>query len=267
MTLEPTVSGKGAGKSAAIGGRWAAQSSSELAARAQRVLMRIGNNFDGPVIARSQGARLWDADGKEYLDFGSGQLCATVGHNHPHVVAALQRAGASVIHLDTKLVSEDVILLAERLVAMVPSSLNRVTFVNTGSESTELAIKAAKRFTKGFEVVGIARSFHGLTGQAAASTYSYRRSGYGPQPPGHFAIPAPYCYRCPLGQTYPTCQFACIKTGFDLYDAQSVGAPAAFIAEPILSSGGIIEPPAGYFAELKRQCLERGLLLILDEAQ
>ena len=81
------------------------------------------------------------------------------------------------------------------------------------------------------------------------------------------AIPTPYCYRCPLSMTFPSCDYACAKLGFDMVDSQSTGSLAAFIAEPILSAAGILEPPPGYFPFVKQLCEERGMLFILDEAQ
>ncbi len=83
---------------------------------------------------------------------------------------------------------------------------------------------------------------------------------------GALRIP-PLRYRCPLGLSFPSCQYACVDVGFEMVDAQSVGALAAFIGEPILSGGGIIEPPPGYFQEVKRQCEAREMLFISDEAQ
>jgi 2,2-dialkylglycine decarboxylase (pyruvate) len=85
--------------------------------------------------------------------------------------------------------------------------------------------------------------------------------------PGTYAIPAPYCYRCPLGLEPTSCQFACARVGFDLVDQQSVGELAVLMAEPIQSAGGIIEPPAGYWQAVKRMVDERGMLLVFDEAQ
>ena len=122
-------------------------------------------------------------------------------------------------------------------------------------------------YTGKWELVGIERGYHGHTGGAMAVTFLSRRAGFGPWQSGAYAIPAPYCYRCPLGLTFPQCQYACVDVGFDLVDAQSVGALAAFIGEPILSGGGIIEPPPGYFQEVKRRCDERDMLFISDEAQ
>jgi 2,2-dialkylglycine decarboxylase (pyruvate) len=126
----------------------------------------------------------------------------------------------------------------------------------------------AKLVTGKHEIVSFARSWHGMTQAAASATYSAGRKGYGPSAPGNFAIPVPNAYRpdftTPDGDLdwHRQLDFA-----FDLIDAQSTGSLAACLVEPILSSGGIIEPPPGYFAALRHKCRERGMLLILDEAQ
>jgi 2,2-dialkylglycine decarboxylase (pyruvate) len=107
-----------------------------------------------------------------------------------------------------------------------------------------------------------------MTQAAAAATYSAGRKGYGPVAPGNFAIPAPYSYRPDFTTADGELDWRRqLDFGFGLIDAQSVGSLAACIVEPILSSGGIIEPPPGYFRALRDKCRERGMLLILDEAQ
>ena len=125
----------------------------------------------------------------------------------------------------------------------------------------------AKLVTGKYEIVGFAQSWHGMTGAAASATYSAGRKGVGPAAVGSFAIPAPFTYRPRFEHNGAYDYLAELDYAFDLIDRQSSGNLAAFIAEPILSSGGIIELPEGYMAALKRKCEERGMLLILDEAQ
>jgi 2,2-dialkylglycine decarboxylase (pyruvate) len=239
----------------------------ELLDMARDYLFHYHEAFTEPIVARAQGATLWDRDGREYLDFSSGQMCATIGHNHPRIVQALQRSGERVLHLNSHLISEEVVLLAKKLAGLLPEPLKRTILLSTGGESTEVALKIAKMYTGKWEVVGIARGYHGHTGGALAVSFLSRRRGFGPAQPGVYAIPAPYCYRCPLGLTFPSCQYACVDAGFEMLDAQSMGSLAALIAEPILSGGGIIEPPPGYFQEVQRRCQEREMLFISDEAQ
>ena len=146
--------------------------------------------------------------------------------------------------------------------------LEKVLLLTTGAESNEAALRMAKLVTGGHEVVSFARSWHGMTLAAAGATYSAGRRGYGPVAPGNFAIPVPNPYRPDFTDAGGNLDWRRqLDHAFDLFDAQSVGAPAACLVEPILSSGGVIEPPMGYLAALQHKCRERGMLLILDEAQ
>jgi 2,2-dialkylglycine decarboxylase (pyruvate) len=165
------------------------------------------------------------------------------------------------------MLSEPVLALAERLAQLVPDPLGRVMLLNTGSEANEVALKLAKMFTGRFEVVGLTRSFHGLLSGIASVNFSMAHAGYGPLLPGSFALPAPYAYRCPVRHCDGLCDCTCLETGFDLVDQASVGSLAAAVVEPVLSAGGIIVPPDGYFRRLRELCDARGMLLVADEAQ
>jgi 2,2-dialkylglycine decarboxylase (pyruvate) len=235
--------------------------------RAQ-LLIRYAGGFASDVVASASGSFVETVDGRRLLDFTAGQICATVGHNHPRVVAAIQDACRSVLHLNAWTLSEPVLALAERLLATVPAPLRRVMFLSTGGEAVEAAMRMAKLASGGFEVASLTRSWHGLTAGAAALTLAGGvRRGYGPTPPGTFALPAPYAYRCPIRHCAGECDCTCLDAGFDLLDQASVGAPAAVVAEPVLSSGGVIVPPPGYFLRLLDLCRERGMALVLDECQ
>jgi 2,2-dialkylglycine decarboxylase (pyruvate) len=232
-------------------------------ARARRHMLSYGGNFIPFVAARAAGAFVYDAQGRRVLDFTSGQMSAILGHSHPEIAATLAAAAASLDHLFSSMLSLPVVDLAEALARLVPS-LPRVMLLSTGGEANEAAIKIAKLVTGGWEVVGFAQSWHGMTGGAAAATYKAGRRGYGPAAAGSFAIPAPNAFRPRFANLSWRAE---LDDAFDLIDRQSTGNLAAFIAEPILSSGGIIELPQGYLAALKAKCAERGMLLILDEAQ
>jgi 2,2-dialkylglycine decarboxylase (pyruvate) len=231
------------------------------------LLVRYGGGFIEDVVRRASGSFVETVDGQRVLDFTAGQICATVGHNHPRVTAAIEAACREVVHLNSWMLSEPVLALAERLVATVPDPLRRVMLLSTGGEGTEAALRMAKLSTGRFEVVSLTRSWHGVTGGASAVTYASSRHGYGPVTPGVFALPAPYAYRCPIRHCDQVCDCTCLEAGFDLFDQVSVGSPAAVVAEPVLSAGGVIVPPPGYFARLTELAHERGMLVLLDECQ
>jgi 2,2-dialkylglycine decarboxylase (pyruvate) len=231
------------------------------------LLIRYGGSFTDGVVASASGSWMTLQDGRRVLDFTAGQICATIGHNHPAVVAAIERAGRDVLHLNAWALSPPVLSLAEHLIATLPPGLERAMFLSTGAEGNEAALRMAKLATGGFEVLSLTRSWHGMTAGASSVTMSAGRRGYGPAMPGVFALPAPYAYRCPIRHCDGACDCSCLEAGFDLFDQASVGAPAAVIAEPVLSAGGVIVPPPGYFARLAELCDERGMLLVLDECQ
>jgi 2,2-dialkylglycine decarboxylase (pyruvate) len=231
--------------------------------RARRHLLKYGGEFVDFVPVRAEGAFLYDEAGRRVLDFTSGQMSAVLGHSHPEIVATVRDGIGWLDHLFSSMLSRPVVDLAEALAELAPQ-LPKVMLLSTGGEANEAAIKLAKLVTGGWEVVGFAQSWHGMTGMAASATYKAGRRGYGPMAMGCFAIPAPNAYR----PRFPGVDWQTeLNDAFDLIDRQSTGNLAAFIAEPILSSGGIIELPEGYLAALKRKCVERGMLLILDEAQ
>ncbi|MPY48003.1 aspartate aminotransferase family protein [Streptomyces acidicola] len=235
---------------------------------AERHLVRYGGEFTPEIIDRAAGSFLFTASGRKILDFTSGQMSAILGHSHPEIVATVQRQVATLDHLFSGMLSRPVVDLARRLADTLPATLEKALLLTTGAESNEAAIRMAKLVTGRHEIVSFARSWHGMTQAAASATYSAGRKGYGPGAPGNFAIPVPNAYRpdftTPDGSLDWRRQ---LDFAFDLIDAQSTGSLAACLVEPILSSGGIIEPPVGYFAALQEKCRERGMLLILDEAQ
>ena len=231
--------------------------------RARRHLLRYGGDFVPFVPARAEGSFLYDAAGRKVLDFTSGQMSAILGHSHPEIVATLREQVGKLDHLFSSMISAPVVDLAEGLAALVPD-LPRVMLLSTGGEANEAAIRLAKLVTGKWEIVAFIQSWHGMTGAAAAATYKAGRRGSGPMAPGNFAIPAPNSYRPRFAGASWQQE---LDDAFDLLDRQSTGNLAAFIAEPILSSGGVLDLPLGYLAVLKAKCVERGMLLILDEAQ
>ncbi|WP_328993312.1 aspartate aminotransferase family protein [Kribbella sp. NBC_01245] len=224
--------------------------------------------FSPEIIDRAAGSFLFTEDGRRILDFTSGQMSAILGHSHPDIVATVRRQIGTLDHLFSGMLSRPVVDLARRLAGTLPDPLEKVQLLTTGAESNEAAIRMAKLVTGKHEIVSFARSWHGMTQAAANATYSAGRKGYGPAGPGNFAIPAPNTYRPDFTTAAGELDWQRqLDFGFDLIDAQSVGSLAACIVEPILSSGGILEPPVGYFAALQQKCREREMLLIVDEAQ
>ncbi len=235
--------------------------------QATRHLMRYGATWSPFIAERAAGAFVEDAQGRRVLDFTSGQMSAVLGHSHPEIVAVVTEMIGRLDHLFSGMLSRPVIDLADVLAGLAPP-LSKVLLLTTGAESNEAALRLAKMATGGWEVVGFAQSWHGMTGAAASATYSAGRRGHGPAQAGSMAVFAPNAYRPRFTNADGSLDWRTeLDDAFDLVDRQSAGAPAAFIAEPILSSGGILELPLGYLAALQARCHERGMLLVLDEAQ
>ncbi|MGD1035765.1 MAG: aspartate aminotransferase family protein [Roseiarcus sp.] len=239
----------------------------EFWVRARRRLIRYGGAFAPVIIERASGAFVYDVEGRAILDFTSGQMSSVLGHGHPEIVQVLSEYAAKLDHLFSGMLTRPVVDLAETLAGLLPEGLDRVMLLSTGGESNEAAIKMAKLATGRFETVAFAQSWHGMTSGAAATTYSAGRRGYGPAAVGSLAIPTPNAYRPRFGDSKVHDWRGELNYAFDLIDRQSTGSLACMIAEPILSSGGLIELPLGYLEALQAHCRERGMLLILDEAQ
>ena len=235
---------------------------------ADRHLIRYSSSFSPRIIERAEGSYVYDSDGAAILDFTSGQMSAVLGHSHPDIVRAVSESVATLDHLFSGMLSRPVVDFARRLAETLPANLTKTMLLTTGAEANEAALKLAKLFTGRHEIVSFDRSWHGMTSGAAAATFSAGRRGYGPVIPGNFVLPTPNAYRSPFRRGDGSYDWeAELAYGFASVDAQSTGALAAVIIEPILSSGGIIELPLGYLARLRDLCDERGMLLILDEAQ
>jgi 2,2-dialkylglycine decarboxylase (pyruvate) len=234
----------------------------------ERHLIRYGGRFTPAVIERANGAFVHDRRGRAILDFTSGQMSAILGHSHPEIVQVVRDQIGRLDHLFSGMLSPPVVDLAKALAQVAPAPLCKSLLLTTGAESNEAALRLAKLYTGKHEIVSFSQSWHGMTTGAASATYSAGRRGYGPPVPGNLAIPAPNPYRPRFRTADGALDWQTeLDDAFDLVDRQSCGSLAACLVEPILSSGGLIDLPAGYLAALQRKCSERGMLLIVDEAQ
>ncbi|ROT42672.1 2,2-dialkylglycine decarboxylase [Sodiomyces alkalinus F11] len=238
--------------------------------RSDEYLLKTGVPYSPIIVTKAQGTRLYDAEGNSMLDFTSGQMSSLLGHSHPEIVQVVRDSIGELDHLLCNMITHPVVDLAERLGRLLPRPLQKSFFLNTGSETIEAAIKMAKCYTGKFEIVAFSASYHGLTQGAGSATYTAGRKHGGPAMPGHLVFPAPYAYRSPFRKPDDGGSYdweAELEYGWSLIDRQSVGSLAAFVMEPILSTGGILDLPAGYLRRMSEECKKRGMLLILDEAQ
>ena len=236
---------------------------------AKEYLVRYGGDTFPNLFKSAKGSVVIDDTGREILDFTSGQMCATIGHNHPAIVRAVHEAGENAFHFFSGMIPEVVAELAMKLAQdWMPSSLTKSIFVNTGSESNEVALRMAKMYTGGFEIVAVGGSWHGVTGGTSAVSFASDRKGYGVPVQGIYVVPEPNEYRPYIeGLSGEESALACLDVGLKMYDMASTGRRAAIIIEPIISAGGVLVPPRAYMQALRKAADDRGMLLIFDEAQ
>jgi 4-aminobutyrate aminotransferase-like enzyme/Ser/Thr protein kinase RdoA (MazF antagonist)/murein DD-endopeptidase MepM/ murein hydrolase activator NlpD len=218
-------------------------------------------------VVRGVGAYLYDVFGRGYLDAVNN--VAHVGHEHPAVVRAGQRQMA-VLNTNTRYLHERVLEYAERLAAFLPDPLSVCFFVNSGSEANELALRLARTHTRGTGVVVVEGGYHGNTqGLVEVSHYKFAGPGGADPPPWVRAVPTPDEYRGAYRrETVDRAERYAghVHKAFDELNAEG-HAPAAFLAESILSCAGQVEPPGGYLDAAYRHARAAGAVCIADEVQ
>jgi predicted acetylornithine/succinylornithine family transaminase len=202
-------------------------------------------------LVRGDGVRVWDSDGKEYLDFGAGLAVASLGHCHPRVTGAIREAAATLLHVSNLYHTAPQIHLAKLLCDH--SFADRVFFCNSGAEANEAALKLARKYAKEryasdrYEVIATRNAFHGRTLATLTATGQEKyRQGFEPFMPGFKHVP----YN----------DLRAMERAID-------GRTAAVIVEPIQGEGGVNVPDDDYLPGLRKLCDESGALLILDEIQ
>jgi len=219
------------------------------------------------VIARAKDQYVWDADGKQYLDFFGGIVTVGVGHCNETVNAKVHKQMDTLQHVSTVFANEPQAALAKKIASITPGGLLRKSFfTNSGTEANETAILAARCYTGNTEIVALRHSYHGRS--SMAMTLSGQGSWrLGPAQAGIVHAHNAYCYRCPLGLTYPSCEVKCAQDMEDLIRTTTNGRIAGFIGEPIQGVGGFITPPKEYFPIVDKIVRDHGGIFISDEVQ
>lgn len=227
--------------------------------------------FPRVVLESGAGVIVKDVEGHEYFDMTAGMMCMVLGHSHPELTKVLIDQAQRLVHTSSFYVARPVIEYAELIASTLPRTLEQVHFAVTGSEANEVALRVARAVTGKFDVVSVVRGLHGgtLVAESLTSIGGKRKLGLGPllMPARLNAIVAPYCYRCPLKLTYPSCNMACVDLSEELIKHASTGEISAFIVEPMMVAGGMIVPPEGWLGRIREMAHKYGALLIVDEAQ
>ncbi|RTG96578.1 4-aminobutyrate--2-oxoglutarate transaminase [Thermus scotoductus] len=216
-------------------------------------------------VARAEGSRIWDVDGKEYLDFAGGIGVMNVGHGHPRVLQAVRAQLERFTHACFQVTPyEAYVRLAERLAKLAPGDFSKKTlFLTTGAEAVENAVKIARAYTGRPAVVALTHSFHGRTllGMSLTGKASYYKQNFGPFAPEVYHAPAPYPYRGVSDEMALEGLRELFRTAVD---PERV---AALVVEPVLGEGGFIPLSETYLREIREITASQGILLIADEIQ
>ncbi|KAF5845173.1 hypothetical protein GGP41_001314 [Bipolaris sorokiniana] len=166
----------------------------QLQRDADDCLLTYGIAFHPKIITSIDGIYVETASGHRMMDFTSGQMSTLIGHGHPEVVNVVQIHAQHFDHLFSGMISPPVINLAKRLTSVAPPGLDKTFFLSTGGEGNEAATRPAKFFTRKFEIVGLAASWHGMTGASLGAQYHAGHSDYGLNMIGNLALPTPNSY-------------------------------------------------------------------------
>ena len=205
------------------------------------------------ILDRGEGSRVWDSDGRDYIDFTAGIAVSALGHGDPDILVALQAQAGKLWHTSNVFYSEPPLRLAEELV-LASGFARRVFFCNSGTEANEAAIKLVRRWAASQDraperrtILSFRGSFHGRTLAAVTATAQPKyQEGFEPLPGG-----------------FRYCDFNDVAA----FDAAFDDSVAAVLVEPIQGEGGVVPAASGFLQHLRTRCDERGALLVLDEIQ
>jgi alanine-glyoxylate transaminase/(R)-3-amino-2-methylpropionate-pyruvate transaminase len=241
-----------------------------LALRRQYLTPGLITYYRDPLlIVEGKMQYVWDEKGTRYLDAFAGIVTVSVGHCHPYVVDKVKEQVGKLQHTTTIYLHPTIGLFGKKLADHFPkeSGLSVTYFTNSGSEANELAILMAREFTGRNEIIALRNAYHGGTsatmGLTAHSTWKFKSN---PATNVKNAL-APYCYRCPYGLEYPSCELKCAHDIENVIRYETSGEPAVFIAETIQGVGGTVTPPPEYFKIAYDIVRRFGGLCIADEVQ
>lgn len=218
-------------------------------------------------LTEGEGTRIKDDAGNEYLDAFAGIATNTLGYGDTEVAQAVAEQAKKLIHVSTLYLTDEMLDLAETVARVAPEGMTKSFFSNSGSEANETAALVARTSKNSLDFLALEHAYHGRTVYTVALAGQSNWRNFAAEYPHVAFVPNPYCYRCPLGLEYPSCEIACAKAAKRVIETQTSGNPAAMIAETIAGVGGMITPPDEYFKVLQETLRPFGTLLIADEVQ
>jgi alanine-glyoxylate transaminase/(R)-3-amino-2-methylpropionate-pyruvate transaminase len=243
--------------------------SAEVTAKFKQYLFPSNATYYAEPVAieSGKGTHVRDYDGKEYLDFFGGILTVSVGHANERVNAVVRAQIERLGHVSTMYPTLPVADLAEKLVKLAPGRLDKVFFCASGTEADETAVALAQAHTGRQEVIALRHGYSGRSMLAQSLTAHAKFRIVSTQVAAVKHAHAPYCYRCPFGLSYPSCELKCAQDIEDLIQTTTVGQVAGAIFEPILGVGGFVTPPPGWMKLAVEVVKKYGGIFICDEVQ
>ncbi len=227
------------------------------------------------VLVKGEGVRVYDQEGKAYLDLVGGFTRPVhVGYGRKEIAQAVYDQICTLSYFTPlRFANPPAIELANVLKELAPGDINHFTFVCDGSEAIEAAIKLARHYhefnggPKRYKVISRRGAYHGTTGGALRVHGSVlpMRQIMEPLAPGAIFVESPYCYRCPLHLKYPECDIACARDVERIIQFEDPEQISAFIGEPIQQTFGVCAPPKEYWPIIRQICDQYGILIIVDE--
>ena len=220
------------------------------------------------LLTRAKGTRIWDADGREYIDCTSQAWSNNIGAGHPRVLAAAEAQAREIAHARSNYDTIPLLVFSDRITRLAPKGLNRVGYCLHGSLAGEMALKiAAKNRPGAAPPLTLYDGYHGRSLATMAASWPHTHDEFRRLMPQFVRVPQPYPYRAPAGMSdddlavhYADLLRDTIRRGVD-------GRPSALLMEPIQGNGGHVEFPRLYYRLVREICDEEGLLLIFDEIQ
>jgi 4-aminobutyrate aminotransferase len=245
-------------------------SGAELVSRHRKVMPSwVALYYDEPIaLVKGEGRRVWDSEGKEYLDFFGGILTTMCGHSVPEIVEAVTRQTEKLLHSSTLYLIEPQIELAEKIAGLSPIEDAKVFFTTSGTEANDLALLLATSYRRSNQVLALRNSYHGRSFAAMSITGNRYWSASSLSPVQTSYVHSGYRLRSPFGHL-PDAEFiqACTQDLVDVIETMTSGDVAGMIAEPIQGVGGFCTPPDGFFTPMKEVLDRFGILFISDEVQ
>jgi 4-aminobutyrate aminotransferase-like enzyme len=219
------------------------------------------------VVHHGRGASLWDTTGREFIDCTSQAWSLNVGYCHPKVIAAVAEQIQQYTHVRTSFDTPPKLLLAKKLSQLAPGRLKKVAYSLTGSDANEGAMKLAMRNRPGNLFVALWDGYHGRTLATLNMSWPHPNNRFTAWSGPVIRVPQAYCYRCPFGLTYPSCELECVRFARESILKAAGEPPVALMMEPIQGNGGMIDFPPTYYPAMRDLCDELGMLLVWDEIQ